>query len=780
MREGEGRNAKDVFALKQLAVGDSQVDVLKHHVDLGSLKLLQPTMTLVREADGRLNLQRRMAAGDAKVATAVASVAPARTAKSAEGAWTVQIKDALIDGGQVAFTDLLMQRGADPVRVSLSELHLGVQGVAWPAQRTAAPAKVQLSTRIDRSAIERGKARARGVVEFKGGVGLEPMMASGKLRVERFPVQLFDPYVTKQLQVSLLRAEAGYKGDVFVQRRPAGLDVKLAGDVLIGDLSVVTKPEVTQVASAGNTEDLLAWQALAMKGLKFTMAPAVLPRLDIDDVAITDLDTKLIITEQGKLNLQTVAQTQAAASSASAASAPGSPAVKPSVPSAAPVTGGAASASSGADVGGTLPIDVRVGAVRLINGRVDFTDHFIRPNYSAVLSDLNGQVGSFSSGSRKLAEVALRGRVAGTGLLDIAGKLNPTVKPMALDIKAAATDLELAPLSAYSGKYAGYAIERGKLSVNVAYKIDPDGKLAASNQVVLNQLTFGDKVESKDATKLPVLFAVALLKDRDGVIDVNLPISGTVNDPKFSVGGIIWQVIVNLITRAVTAPFSLLTGGAGGKEHNQVEFVPGTIVMAPSGAEAIDKVARALVDRPSLKMTVTGTADPVREREAFQAATIDAKLLAEQRRENLRAGVPADAASAAPAALTTEERTRQLTRLYKATDVPGKPRNAIGFAKDIPVAEMEALLKPQIPVTDEAMRELALQRGLAVRDGLVAKGLPSDRLFLAAPKLGAPSASAASAAPAASGASGASGVSAAPGDAGTAWVPRAELSLSAK
>jgi outer membrane protein OmpA-like peptidoglycan-associated protein len=550
-----------------------------------------------------------------------------------------------------------------------------------------------------------------------------------------------------------------------LQRPAAGLEVKLGGDVLIGDLSVVTIPEGTQVATANNTEDLLAWQALAMKGLKFTMAPAVRPRLEVDDVAITDLNTKLIITEQGKLNLQTVAQRQAAAGGASA---PGATAGKASAPSAAPATARAASASSPTEAA-PLPIEVRVGAVRLINGRIDFTDLFIRPNYSAVMTEMNGQVGSFSSGSRELADVALRGRVAGTGLLDIAGKLNPTIKPVALDIKAKATDLELAPLSAYSGKYAGYAIERGKLSVNVAYKIDPDGKLEANNQIILNQLTFGEKVESKDATKLPVLFAVALLKDRNGVIDVNVPISGTVNDPKFSVGGIIWQVIVNLITKAVTAPFSLLTGGAGGNEQNQVEFVPGTTVMAPAGAETIDKVAKALADRPNLKMTVTGTADPVRESEAYQAATIDAKLLAEQRRENLRAGVPADAASAAPATLTTEERTRQLTRLYKATDVPGKPRNAIGFAKDIPAAEMEALLRPQMPVTDEAMRELALQRGLAVRDGLVAKGLPSDRLFLAAPKLAASAAAAA-----------ASAASAAPGDAGAAWAPRSELSLSAK
>ena len=152
----------------------------------------------------------------------------------------------------------------------------------------------------------------------------------------------------------------------------------------------------------------------------------------------------------------------------------------------------------------------------LNNGRIDFSDRFVRPNYSANLTELNGALGAFRSGTREMATLELRGRAAGTALLDIRGSLNPTADPLALDIQAKATDLELAPLSPYAGKYAGYAIERGKLSMEVAYKISPDGKLDARNQVILNQLTFGDKVDSPDATKLPVLLAVALLRDRNG------------------------------------------------------------------------------------------------------------------------------------------------------------------------------------------------------------------------------------------------------------------------
>jgi Domain of Unknown Function (DUF748) len=402
-----------------------------------------------------------------------------------------------------------------------------------------------------------------------------------------------------------------------------------------------------------------------------------------------------------------------------------------------------------------MPLDIRIAATRLNNGRVDFTDRFVRPNYSAALTELNGALGAFSSTSREMATIEVRGRAEGTALLEITGLVNPTVKPLALDMRAKATDLELAPLSPYAGKYAGYAIERGKLSMDVSYKIDATGKLDAKNQVILNQLTFGEKIESKDATKLPVLLAVALLKDRNGVIDINLPVSGSLDDPKFSVGGIIFRVIINLLTKAITSPFSLLAGGGGSDDLSLIEFKPGTATIAPGSAGAIDKVAKALTDRPSLKMTVTGASDPASEHDAFQSAAIESRLVAEQRREALRAGASAAAASAAATGLAGDERLRLLKQVYKETEIPNKPRNVLGMQKDIPAPEMEALLKTRTTVTVEAMRELALQRGIAVRDALMAKGLPSERLFLAAPKVRVS------------------------GEGDAAWTPRVQLTLSA-
>ena len=731
------REAADGVSLKRLALTGVQVDVLGRRAAIGSVKLVEPDVGVVRERDGKINLLGWLVAEPAR--PAVASGADRKPGVAAkEAPWRVSLKELTLDGGQAQLHDAAARPNARPVRLEMDGLRVALQNFEWHGERAVPPAKLALNARIGATPGRGERAGRSGLIDWSGQVGMQPLLANGKLRVERFPVQLFEAYFGAQLPVSIVRAEAGYTGTLALRQAASGLDLKAAGDVLLGDVHVNSLPDASARAGITSTDELLNWQALALKGLSFEMKPDAKPVLEVREAALSDFYSRLIVTEQGRFNLQDVA------APAGAASAPPAPAAS-------------------APAGDGLPIDVRIGATRLSNGKVDFSDRFVRPNYSAALTELNGQLGAFRSDSREMATLELRGRAAGTALLEISGQINPTAKPLALDIRAKATDLELAPLSPYAGKYAGYAIERGKLSMDVAYKIEADGRLNASNQVILNQLTFGEKIASPEATKLPVLLAVALLKDRNGVIDINMPVSGSLNDPQFSVGGIIVKVILNLIAKALTSPFSLLAGG-GSDDLSLVEFVPGTATLNASSGATIDKVAKALTDRPALKMTVTGASDPASEREAYQQALIDTRLAAEQRREALRSGAaPAPVASAASdaasapvaaPALSSDERNRLLKEVYKQTDIPNKPRNVLGFQKDISPSEMEALLKTRLLVTEDAMRELALRRGITVRDALIAKGLPSERLFLAAPKLRVS------------------------GEEDAKWTPRVQLSLS--
>jgi hypothetical protein len=244
---------------------------------------------------------------------------------------------------------------------------------------------------------------------------------------------------------------------------------------------------------------------------------------------------------------------------------------------------------------------------------------------------------------------------------------------------------------------------------------------------VLSQLTFGDKVEG--GASLPVKLAVALLSDSKGVIDLNLPISGSINDPAFKIWPIVWKIIGNLFTKALTSPFSLFSGGGGGAEEDlaNIAFVPGTAVISPDAIAGLDKALKVLVDKPSLKTTIVGTASLEAERDAIKQDRLNNLMLAEKRRIVGTAGKDVAAVST----ITEAELPAILKEVYRRSDFK-KPRNMIGLTKDLPTSEMRAFMLDNIKVSEDSVRELARARGVVVREYLTARQLPSERIFLGA------------------------------------------------
>jgi uncharacterized protein involved in outer membrane biogenesis len=689
----------------------AELDLGKRSASLGQLSIVEPRLALRRAADGRWNLQSWQSAGAAAPSAGSAAAAPA---------WALKLRALQLAKGRVSLQDALAhpvgEHAAAEQGILVDELKLELADLAWPANARSPRLPASLSLALTQLGAPAAKPAERGRLSWRGKLGLQPFGLQGALRAERLPLQLLDAYLDPQLGLHLAHAELGLKAQLSLASAAEGLQARLDGDLLLADLRLQQARLRDGQRVLG--EDLLNWQALNLAGLKLALQPGQAPRVHVEQASLNDFYARLIISEEGQFNLRDLgaAERQQVAEVAAAASA-------------------AASAASAPPAMGK-PL-ISVAQTRVLNGRVDFSDRYIRPNYSAKLSDLNGGLGAFSSERSEMAELNLKGRVAGTGLLDINGRINPGVSPPVMDLKASATDIELAPLSPYAGKYAGYAIERGKLSTRLQYRIEPGGALQAENQVILNQLTFGERIESPDATKLPVLLAVALLKDRLGVIDVNLPISGSINDPQFSVGGLVFKLILNLLGKALTAPFSLLAGG-GGPDLSQVEFVPGAPLLAENSASALDKLAKALLDRPQLNLTVTAYANPATEMQVMQQLHVEQLLVQERRRELQRqqtAQAQADAESSI--SLSEAERQRLLKQVYGGAKLPNKPRNVIGLAKDIPAAEMRALLAADHKVTPEMLRQLALERGVAVRDALIARGVPNERLFVASPKLAA-------------------------------------------
>ena len=344
-----------------------------------------------------------------------------------------------------------------------------------------------------------------------------------------------------------------------------------------------------------------------------------------------------------------------------------------------------------------------------------FTDRFVKPNYTAELSKMEGTVSGVSLNAPKPTQVQLSGKVYNSAPFSISGMVQPFSEFLALDLKATAKGVDLPRFTTYSAKYVGYPIKRGKLSLDLQYQIK-DRALQANNKVVLNQLTFSDRVESPDATKLPVMLAVALLKDSKGNIDINLPISGFLDDPEFSVGGIVGRVVVNLPFKAVSSPFSLLASAFGeGEELSFIEFEPGSAKLTEAGIESIETLSTALNDRPTLKIDISGRADPQTDMEGLRQAWVEEQLRFAKARAG---GGKSKKADTSGVQVSAAERHKYLEKVYGNTDIPDKPRNLLGFAKSVPAQKMEALLRGAALVDTDQLRLLADARAQAVFEQL--------------------------------------------------------------
>ncbi|UUZ67692.1 DUF748 domain-containing protein [Polaromonas sp. P2-4] len=734
----QGKNS--LVSVKRVDVAGVEIDVPGQSFKATNMQLIQPKAQVDRDADKRWMYERWMVSQDLPSARPAPPPTSAATQASAPS-WAVAINDLQLDGGALSFSD---KAGAKPVAFEVTAVKAQLGGLLLddrPASKALAtkPMPLTASLKLATGRFEPGK------LDFKGSLGLTPLQAQGRLVFDRMPVQAFEPYFAETLNIELLRADASFKGRVAYRQTAAGLQAQVVGDVALEEFKANT---------LAPSEDLLAWKALNLRGLNVVLDPAKATQVDVKETVLTDFFARVIVMPDGRINLQDLVKP----AGSTVASAPLSADATKLI--AGDARQSRAEPQKGLKTAEETPLPapapiISFGPMTLINGKVLFSDRFVKPNYSANLSDLTGKLSAFSSTPASvsapnvpsMADLELRGRAEGTASLEILGKLNPLAKPLALDITGKVRELELPPLSPYAVKYAGYGINRGKLSVDVNYVVLPDGRLTASNKLILNQLSFGDKVEGSTAS-LPVKLAVALLADRNGVIDLDLPISGSLNDPQFSLGPIIVKVIINVIVKAITAPFSLLAGalGGGGDELSTVSFAAGSAQLAPEAKAGLDKVAKALADRPALKLTVVGTSSVEAERDGFKRERLDELVRAEKRRSTVKDGGTTGAA----VSISPAEYPALLKEVYKRADMP-KPRNLIGLAKDLPVPEMEKLLLTDIKVNDDAMRELAVQRGVAVKDYLAARNFPPDRLFLGAAKAVPPEAK---------------------------WTPRAELNLA--
>jgi hypothetical protein len=655
-----------VIALHTLFLDGIRADLRQRKLDVESLTLNQGTERVWRNPDGSLNLQNLFMPANA---------APKEEAPSARQtpAWTVSLKDARITNHNVEIED----RSLDlPARMKISNLSVHTHDVVYPFK---APIPLTLKHQLNET----------GTVSAEGQVVVQPLQAEVSVALKDIAIQPFQPYLERFARIAVESGAIDLDGSIrFAAEHPNGPLLAFRGNLGVKTLSIADRDEGTPVAG---------WKQVQLTNIALALDPT---SVAIEEVGINQPKVSLVIDRNGDTNIKKL--------------------LAPAGASAAP-----ASDRAGGHTKKGPPPSIKINTVKILRGTATFEDDSISPRVATGLYDLTGTVKGLSSKQLARAEVDLSGKIDKVAALKIAGTINPLTENAFTDLNIKFDNVDLTTAAPYSGKYAGYSITKGKLFLDLVYKVSQK-QLEAENKVAVDQLTFGEKTESPDATSLPVPLAVALLKDRQGRIDIDLPIRGDLNDPDFKYGRAVWSTLGNLLTKMVASPFALMgklvPGIDDGEDLQHLTFEPGSTTITPAEMKKIDALRKGLEERPGLRLEITGTADAERDRQAVAMQRFQETLRNRWRQEN-KSSPESEPPPAAEARIVG-----QLFEQWRSE----KPAEAPNASATPPTTEeMKRKLVESIPVEDDALRALARTRAEQVQSLMVGDGkLPEERVFL--------------------------------------------------
>jgi len=506
-----------------------------------------------------------------------------------------------------------------------------------------------------------------------------------------------------------------------------------------GNLSVKGSTEVSDLHTVDNAlkQNFVSWKDLRVADVRYQSNPQ---SLRIASVTAVEPYVRMIIAPDRTTNISAVLKPPGAKKEAPPDESTAAASKSPKAVAAATASVAKPQTATVAPAAPITPFPMSIGTVTLVNGTANYADLWIKPSFAISILSLHGAITGLSSDPKSRAKVKLDGKVDKYSPLQIEGEANLLSAALYTDIKMSFKDLDLTVVNPYSGHFAGYKIDKGKLSVDVSYKID-QRKLTAAQHVVIDQLELGDRVESPDAVHLPFKIAVALLKDRNGVIDLDLPMTGSLDDPKFSIWPIVWKVLVNVIVKAATAPFALLGHLFGGGEHmNIVEFAPASAELDQPAKDQLAALVKGMKERPQLKLDVPIVYSTSIDRPRMAARQLHQELLA--RVQNTREGKKHPDTAGEVALADPKQHFKLLVEQYQA-DL-GKdaalPPTALAVqqakrsdapAYDPAISDLNAALIAHIQIPDADLDALGKQRAQAIQGVLLADGqVDPGRVFI--------------------------------------------------
>jgi len=735
---GDGNNIVDLAVAGMSGVS---VDLEGRQAEVGSVYARGANLFLNREKDKAFNVVEMAKPADTSASAPGGILFLLRSVTNAvamllesTNEWTGTIHDVDVSGCALHLEDFINAR---PAKLDLTGIALSAKNIS-NIPNTNLTAALSLSWNTN------------GTINTAVAASFSPPTADIALALTNLDLGTLDPYLEPMVNLLILDSKLGLTGALHL-RTPKGQlpEVTFQGDARLDDFHTVD-------GSLG--EDLLKWDSVRVSGIDANLNPQI---VSIKEIAVDNAYARVVIETNKAINLLTALQPAE---------------TNPPVKAKMPVLTGKMTALATNNLDLTTAPKISIGSIVISNAAFRFTDLSVKPNVNLAIQQAGGTIAGISSEELQHADLNLHALIDNVGPADITGHINPFSGTQTNEIKVSVKDVDLTPTSPYSGKFAGYRIARGKLNVELEYEI-VGKKLSSKNVITLDQFTFGEKVDSPDATHLPVRLAVAIMKDRDGKIVLDVPIDGSLDDPQLRIGKVVTRAIVNILEKVATSPFSLIGAmfGGGGEELGYQDFAPGSAELSPDNVKKLDTMVKALFARPALQLEISGSVDPASDRDGLQRVALEKEI----RTRQWQSLGKADRAGTTPdqLVLTPGQRTSWVKKLFAEAEDSGKitpaliaantnltaaiaqlvarsahaekggellmkaaptgTTNSVGTAVAAqsklppPADPMEALLLATIPVSDGDLESLAADRAKAVRAYLLQSGKVEDkRLFL--------------------------------------------------
>lgn len=696
---------KPSLALDALDVSGASMDLDARRIGVAEIKLTGPSLDMVREKDGRLDLQRvfedaAKAGAEAEAETGIAQAkrAQPQAAPDPEAPWTATVDHFAVEDGSADFHD---QALAHPARLGVHKFKLDVNDIS-----TEKGAQIPYS--LSAGWIGGGWFSARGQAS------LEPLSANGSLKVEKIGLRPLDDYLAQD--TDLLIADGAAHTDLdYVFSDSGKPKFQVTGSAALSDIKVKTTFDDDEMAGIDR---------LDIKGIDFTTEPMALA---LGEINLNGPRALIHFDKDGRLNVRR--------------------ALRLPEPTPPPATDGVETDAQPAPVpeAEVKKEEVRteekaaeekpffesltVGKVGMQNGAVTFHDESIHPAFAMKLTAMVLTLTDIGQAPKARPKVDFKAKIGPTPVT-VTGVLNPLVTPIYSDLAIAVNGMELVPLTPYTLKNLAYPIQKGRLYADVTFKTD-NWVLDTKNKLFIEQLQLGKKDKRPGAPNIPVEFGLSLLQDSNGDMQLNLPITGRLDDPNFRIGGIVFKAIVNMLFKALTSPFSLIGSMFGGGENMDfVVFEPGRAELNVQSEEKLNTVIKALNGRKKLKLEVDGVVDPVADKNGLVQAILERKVK-QAKYDDLprsqRAETTVDQVSVAP-----DEYADMLYEAYADEPDEEDLKPTTLFITDRqPVDVMEKFIRDRINVTGEMLHELAMRRANAVKEYIITRDPAlTDRVFL--------------------------------------------------